>query len=195
MTVIQRRWVLLFGLMAFFIVVDQITKELVIQNIARYDAVIPIPFLSDFFEITHSYNTGAAFGIFPQAGGVFTVLAVLIVGGLLFYFPRIPDAGWPTRLGVAMISGGALGNVIDRLRHGHVTDFIHYQIPDLISNVSNLADHAIVLGVFIIVFDSFRLERIEKREAEAIRMANDDTEDSTSAYNETEQANPTDTRS
>ena len=60
-----------------------------------------------------------------------------------------------TRLACGFICGGALGNAADRLQHGLVIDFIHYQIPGLISNVSNLADHAIVLGALLLLLESW----------------------------------------
>ena len=62
-------------------------------------------------------------------------------------------------LATGIVVGGAIGNVIDRLQHGHVIDFIHYQIPGFVSNVSNLADHAIVGGVLLIIGESFWRER------------------------------------
>jgi signal peptidase II len=159
-----RRWLTLIGIVVLVAGIDQVTKEWVIANIALYESITPIPALGDFFRLTHSFNTGAAFGIFPDAGDLFLVLSILIVFVLCYFYQRIPAEGVFTRVGVGLVIGGALGNIIDRIRHDHVTDFIHYTIPDLISNVSNLADHAIVLGVLLIIADSFRLERIEKKQ-------------------------------
>ncbi len=161
----MKRWSLLFFVAFTVVLIDQLSKEWVIANIPPYASQSPIPALSPFFRLTHSFNTGAAFGMLPNAGDLFLVLALLIVVFLVFFYRRIPAAGWPTRVGIALVIGGALGNVIDRVRHGHVTDFVHFTIGDIISNVSNLADHAIVLGVFIIIADSFRLERIEKQQS------------------------------
>lgn len=170
----KRRWLLLGVLLFTVFALDQITKELVIQNLARYESVEPIPALGDYFRFTHSYNTGAAFGIFPNASDVFLLLSVAIVVGLLWFYPRVPDAGWITRVGIALVCGGALGNIVDRIRHDHVTDFIHYIIPGVTSNISNIADHAIVFGVFLIVLDSWRLERIAKQiEAEESAQADE----------------------
>ena len=85
--------------------------------------------------------------------------------GLFWYYPRIPHNARLSQIATGMVCGGALGNALDRIQHGHVIDFIHYRIPDVISNVSNLADHAIVLGVVLIFMDSWRLDRIEARQA------------------------------
>lgn len=182
MRLLRGRWGLLLGLAALIVLIDQVTKEWIIRDLALYESSEPIPALSDVFRFTHSTNTGAAFGILPNSGDLFLVLALGIVLALLYFYPRIPAAGLPTRVGVALVMGGALGNVIDRLRHGHVTDFIHYRIPDLISNVSNLADHAIVLGVIVIVLDSFRLERLEAQ----ANTADDSASQADSTYNEDE---------
>lgn len=154
--------VIIFGVLAL----DQISKQLVIDNIAVGDAHAPIPALADYFQLTHSSNTGAAFGIFENAGDFFMVLAIVVVIAMLYYYPRLPESATITRLATPLVCGGALGNAIDRIHHGHVVDFIHYQIPGVISNVSNIADHALVGGVILILIDSWRLERAEKANQE-----------------------------
>jgi signal peptidase II len=170
----MKRWVILLMIVLAVLGIDQLSKEWVINTIPPYTSTEPIPALSPFFRLTHSFNTGAAFGMLPDAGNLFLVLAVVIVGVMLLFYWNVPLEGWPTRAGIAMIIGGALGNVVDRLRHGHVTDFVHFTVGDIISNVSNLADHAIVLGVIIILIDGFRLERIEKQQANAQSATTDD---------------------
>jgi len=144
--------------------IDQATKQAIIERLARYESMTPIPFLGDALRFTHSYNTGAAFGLLPQAGDLFLIMAIAIVIGMLIFYGRIPPEAPMTRMGIALICGGALGNAIDRIQHGHVTDFIQYTIPSTnFSNISNLADHAIIIGVLLIILDSWRLERIAKR--------------------------------
>lgn len=156
------------ALILTIIAIDQISKELVISSMDLGETIEPIPALVPYFQFTRSANTGSAFGFLPEAGDIFLVLALVIVAGMLYYFPRIPNEAWITQIATAMICGGALGNAIDRLRHEHVVDFIHYRIPDVVSNVSNLADHAIVLGVALIIYDSWRLERREKRTLQSL---------------------------
>lgn len=163
MTQSRRRALLVAVIILGVVALDQISKQLIIDNIAIGDIREPIPALSDYFELTHSANTGAAFGIFKNAGDFFMVLAIVVVVGMLYYYPRLPENAKITRLATPLVCGGALGNAVDRINHGHVIDFIHYQIPGVISNVSNIADHAIVGGVILILFDSWRLERAEKR--------------------------------
>lgn len=155
----MRKWLRLLAVIAGVLVIDQLTKLAVVQNVALGETVKLIPALSPFFQITRSRNTGAAFGILPEGGDIFLIIAVVVVLAMLYFYPRIPDHARLTQVATGLICGGALGNALDRLAYGHVVDFIHYQIPGLISNVSNLADHALVFGVIIMFFDSWRQER------------------------------------
>ena len=162
-----RHWILLFVLIAVVIAADQNSKHWIVDNLRVGESRQPIPFLSPFFQLTRSQNSGAAFGFLSQAGDVFLVIAMIVVAVMLFLYPRIPDNGRLSRLATGLICGGALGNALDRIASGHVIDFIHYQIPGLISNVSNLADHAIVLGVILIFIESWRSERARAQSLEA----------------------------
>ena len=141
------------------LLIDQITKRIVLNTLQLNATYEPIPFLVPYFQLTRSENTGAAFGFLPQVGDVFLIIAVIVVAAMFYYYPRIAPGAYLTRFAIGLICGGALGNALDRLLLGYVVDFIHYQIPNLISNVSNLADHAIVLGVILIFIDSWRTER------------------------------------
>lgn len=154
-----RRWLELVGLVSAVLLADQLSKQMVVSTLRLGESRQPIPALSPFFQITRSHNTGSAFGFLPQAGDVFLVVAVVVVVALIVFYPRIPANAWATRLATGLICGGALGNALDRLEYGYVVDFIHYQIPGVISNVSNLADHALVLGVLILFAASWRSER------------------------------------
>jgi len=159
-----KRWILALMLIIGTISIDQATKQAIIERLDRYESITPIPFLGDTLRFTHSYNTGAAFGLLPQAGDLFLFMAIAIVIGMLLFYGRIPPEAPITRMSIALICGGALGNAIDRIQHGHVTDFIHYTVPSTnFSNISNLADHFIVIGVLLIILDSWRLERLAKK--------------------------------
>jgi signal peptidase II len=161
LSVKTRKWLFLFALIVAVLAADQISKRWIVDNLHLNEMRQPIPALSPFFQIVRSQNTGAALGFLPQAGDLFLVIAVIVVLGMLYYYPRIPPEARISRIATGLICGGALGNAADRLTYGHVVDFIHYQIPNLISNVSNLADHAIVLGVILIFIESWRSERAE----------------------------------
>ncbi len=167
MSVRVKRWLLLIVLIGGVVAVDQMSKQHVIDSLLVGETVELVPALAPYFQITRSYNTGSAFGFLPEAGDLFLIIAVIVVIGLVLFYERIPDEASITRIATGLVCGGALGNAIDRIRHEHVVDFIHYRIPDVISNISNLADHAIVLGVILIFIDSLRLERAERRAAKA----------------------------
>jgi signal peptidase II len=158
----MRRWLLLFGLVAAVLLLDQGSKQWIVDHLVPGQTVSPIPALVPFFQLTFSYNTGAAFGFLPNAGDVFLILAVIVVLSMIYFYPRIPAEAWLSAVGIALVCGGAIGNAIDRVRYEAVVDFIHYQIPGVVSNVSNLADHAIVVGVFLMLVDSWIQERREK---------------------------------
>jgi signal peptidase II len=155
------RWAFLLVIVITVLAVDQATKTLVVRNLALFESFQPIPAVVPYFQITHSYNTGAAFGFMAGtdwAGRIFFVLALVVSGVLTWTYRNLTDAQWGARLATGMVIGGALGNAIDRVIYGHVVDFIHYQIPNVISNVSNLADHAIVFGVFLMILSTWRIE-------------------------------------
>ncbi len=153
------RWAKLLVIIIVILATDQITKRLIVGNLSVGETLRPIPALSPVFQITRSHNTGAAFGFIPQAGDLFLIIAIVVVIAMVIFYPRIPDDARVTRLATGLVCGGALGNALDRLTYGFVIDFIHYQIPGVISNVSNLADHAIVFGVILFFIQSWRSDR------------------------------------
>lgn len=160
-----RRWLLLIVIASAVALIDQLAKSLVLERLVPGQTYVPIPALEAYFRLTFSYNTGAAFGFLPQAGDFFLLLALVIIVALLVFYPRIEANAWLTRVGIALVAGGALGNAIDRLIHGAVIDFVHLQIPGLVSNVSNLADHAIVIGVALILIDNWFIQGRKPAEA------------------------------
>ncbi|MFZ4828200.1 MAG: signal peptidase II [Phototrophicaceae bacterium] len=148
---------LLITVGALVFTVDRLSKLWVVSNLDMYESVIPIPALVPYFQITRSFNTGAAFGIgagTPFASMMFFMVSVGIILFLLVSYPRLESVG--ARVATAMIIGGASGNVVDRLLYGHVVDWVHVSIPSMIANVSNLADHAIVLGVCVLLYLNWR---------------------------------------
>jgi signal peptidase II len=160
-----RYWLFLLLIIGAVLAADQITKRIVVNDLRVGETRQIIPALSPFFQVTRSQNTGAAFGFLPQASDIFLIIAVVVVLVMLYYYPRISGDAWVNRLAVGLICGGALGNAVDRLTYGHVVDFIHYQIPGVISNVSNLGDHGIVLGVILLFIESWRAERAASKAA------------------------------
>ena len=135
------------GLSALVIALDQISKAWVLRALPEYTDIVVIPGFWNWFR---TYNTGAAFSFLAAAGGwqvwFFTLLAFAISGLLGWWLYKTPRSDWKTALPYALIIGGALGNVIDRLVHGHVIDFIKWYVGDHVWPAFNLADAAIVGG-------------------------------------------------
>ena len=134
------------------LVLDQLTKQWVLASLPEYTA---IPVVEGFWNWYRTYNTGAAFSFLANAGGwqtwFFTVLAFAISALLTVWLARTPRGDWHTALPFALVIGGALGNVIDRLVHGHVIDFIQWHWRDHYWPAFNVADAAIVGGAVGIV--------------------------------------------
>ena len=79
--------------------------------------------IGSFFSVTHSANTGAAFGMFPGAGAVFALAAVAVILVIFWRHFQRPAMSWPVQLGLGLVAGGAAGNLVDRLHLGYVVDF------------------------------------------------------------------------
>ncbi len=143
------------------IALDQWSKYWVLATLPEYKAV---PVIDGFWNWYRAYNTGAAFSFLSNAGGwqtwFFTVLAVGISGLLVHWLSRTARGDWRAALPYSLIIGGALGNVIDRLVHGHVVDFIQWYWRGHYWPSFNIADSAIVCGAIGIalfgLFDSKR---------------------------------------
>lgn len=152
---------LLVGLGAFIIALDQWTKWLVRTYIAIGDVWAPAHWILPYARIVHWKNTGAAFGIFQGYGLVFTILAVVVSVAIFYYFPRVPRTEWYLRLAMGLQLGGALGNLVDRLVRGEVTDFIS------VGNfaVFNVADSSITVGVVILLAGVFYNDLIVRKKA------------------------------
>ena len=134
-------------LSALVIVLDQATKAWVLSSLPEFQ---PIPVIDGFWNWYRTYNTGAAFSFLSDASGwqkyFFVVLAAGISGLLAWWLARTPRGEWRTALPFALVIGGAIGNVIDRLRFGHVVDFIQWHWRDHYWPAFNVADSAIVAG-------------------------------------------------
>lgn len=149
----------LFSIAGIIVVLDQLTKVWIRQNLMLGEVFHPEFWLSNYVRILYWKNTGAAFGMFQNLSGVFTVLSLIVSGVILYYFPQIPRQDWLVRLAMGMLLGGAVGNLIDRLTLGYVTDFISVgEFP-----VFNIADASISLGVVVLFFGMWVQERRKTR--------------------------------
>ncbi len=153
--------VMLLGIAGLLIALDQWSKALVREQIAMGSEVYPIPFLAPFFRFTYWKNTGAAFGIFQNANMPLLILSILISLVVVWLYFKSEDEPLIFRISLAMMLGGAIGNMIDRIRFGFVTDFIAVgRFP-----VFNIADAAVTVGVAIMLIAMLIHERKEKAKA------------------------------
>ena len=152
-----------FGLIIIsgsIIILDQITKAWVRATIPLGGTWTYLPWLQPYARIIHITNTGVAFGLLQNLGWVFAILAVIISGVIVYYYPRVDSGDKLLRIALPMQLAGALGNLIDRiLFKGKVTDFIS------VGNFAiwNVADASITVGVGLMVLDTLIQEYREKR--------------------------------
>jgi signal peptidase II len=151
--------VILFLVAGTVILLDQFSKQLVEQSLALYEVWAPIPAIEPFFRIMHATNTGAAFGLFQGGSLLFAILALVVSGGILYYNHTLPAGHNGLRVALGLTLGGALGNLIDRFRLGHVTDFLDFG-PWPIFNV---ADMAVVGGALLLGWLTWRESRQMKQ--------------------------------
>ena len=154
-----RNYLVLLGSAGVVVAVDQVTKYLVRSRLVLGETWAPIPAIGDWLRVVHWTNTGAAFGLFPSGGLIFTVVAIAVTGAILYYYPRIPAGHGLLRFALILQLSGALGNLADRLFHATVTDFVAVgQFP-----VFNVADASISVGVALLVVSMWLDERQEAR--------------------------------
>jgi signal peptidase II len=157
-------YLVLFGVGGTVIALDQWTKWLVRENIEFGAQWLPewLEWLHPYARFVNWYNSGAAFGMFQNGNLVFTILAFVVIGAIIYYYPRVEAEDWTLKLAMGLQLGGAAGNLIDRLRVGKVTDFISVgTFP-----VFNVADSSITIGVIVLLLGVWIKERAEKMKAE-----------------------------
>lgn len=151
-------------LSALAIVIDQITKQLVVRHLEWFDSVPVLP----HFNLVHMRNTGAAFSMFADASPyVFIALGIAVTIGIMFWLRRNPRGQTLVAIALSLILGGALGNVIDRATRGYVVDFIDFYVGDWHFAAFNVADSAISVGAGLLILDmlidTFRQKRGKAR--------------------------------
>lgn len=154
-----------FWLSAGVVILDQCTKLLANTRLALHEPVPLLPFLA----INKAYNTGAAFSFLSSASGwqrwFFVILALVVIVVLVVWLRRLSAGQWRLALALALILGGAIGNLIDRLVYGYVIDFIDLYYGSWHWPTFNVADSAITIGAGLMLWDAFRGHREEKAHA------------------------------
>jgi signal peptidase II len=138
------------------LLLDQLTKSIIIYHFPKNTS---LPVIPGFFDLYHVHNEGAAFGLFHGNPILFFLaVSLLAIGFILYYFIKLERDHLLLAAALSLILGGALGNLIDRLRHGFVVDFLRLYINDYSWPTFNVADIAIVFGVAIFALDIIRTE-------------------------------------
>ncbi|MAU97995.1 MAG: signal peptidase II [Fulvimarina sp.] len=138
------------------IALDQVIKAIVVATMPLGAAIELVPFLALF----HARNTGIAFSMFAGLGDVgLSLLAGAVLVVVLILWWKTPAERLLTHFGLAIIVGGAIGNLIDRVRLGYVVDYVYFHTPAFDFAVFNLADACITVGAIIILLDEFVLVR------------------------------------
>lgn len=137
------------------VILDRISKDLAQEYLSSYSALSVMP----GFNLVLSFNKGAAFSFLDQAAGwqvwMFAAIAVAVSVSILVWLARLSWRDCWISIGLSLIIGGALGNLWDRISYGHVIDFIQLYVAQFYWPVFNIADSAICVGAFMLIWNSF----------------------------------------
>jgi signal peptidase II len=165
-----RRLAPYLAVLSAVVVLDQVTKAIIVRKLDLHEYR---PIIDGLLSLSHVNNRGAAFGFLsdarlPYQPVLLSVLSFAALVAIAYYFVRLPASARLPRLALALVLGGAVGNLIDRLRLGYVVDFIHvywrqHAWPDF-----NVADSAITVGVVLLILDILFEPRGEKAKSPGI---------------------------
>ena len=143
-------------LLAALVFIDQVTKLMVVRNFTVHELVDILPFLGIYL----TYNEGIAFSMFSDVGNEVLIAFVIAVSVFVVWLWRNVEAGrWISQIGYALVLGGAIGNLIDRVALGKVVDFVFFHTPVWSFAIFNLADTFVTLGAAAIILDEFLIWR------------------------------------
>ena len=156
-------WLLLSALV---VLADQVSKSYITSHYGEFEFTTVLPIL----DITRMHNVGAAFSFLATASGwqrwLFIVLAVTVSIGIVVWLYRMPRSHGLLACGLALVLGGAIGNVIDRIRLGAVIDFIHFHWDRAYFPAFNIADSAITVGAACLILDAMLEPKRARAKAE-----------------------------
>ncbi len=141
------RILLVAGVAVLVFVIDRVTKAWVSENIPLGTAR---PIVGDYVRIVHAQNTGAAFGLLPERTTLLSVLSVVAVLAIVYYYRQIASNSALVSATLGMQLGGAFGNLLDRITQGYVVDFVDVGIGDIRFWAFNVADSSIVVGIILV---------------------------------------------
>ena len=153
-TMLGNRYARLLMIAGVVCIVDQLVKALVVSTVPVYQTISVIP---GFFNLTHIYNPGGAFGFLSGSPSelrhlFFVSASVVAMGLILFLYAKTPPGHGLLEFGLSLIMGGAVGNILDRIRIGKVIDFLDIYIKDIHWPAFNVADSAISIGIGLFIY-------------------------------------------
>ena len=158
------RWLLVTGIV---VAADRYTKHLITGKLELFDRLPVIP----YFDLVRLHNTGAAFSFLANASGwqnwFFSGVALGVSGLIIWWLFSQAPGRIVVPLGLTLVLGGAIGNLVDRLQHGYVVDFVLLYYDRWSFPAFNVADSAITVGVILMLFDGFFLESRRQRQGDA----------------------------
>jgi signal peptidase II len=155
----RRRWTIFFGLAALVVLADQLSKLWVVGAFPR-----PTPIVGDLVRIVVTYNTGGIFGLFGNTAVPLALASVLVIGLIVLYQSRQGLRGhWLPTVALGLLLGGAVGNLLDRIRLGAVIDFVDMGIGDLRWYTFNVADASISTAILLLILMSVFGDRLLSR--------------------------------
>ena len=154
-TGVKRKYWVLFIFLFGVLLLDQLTKSMIVQKLFLYEKVEVI---RGFFNIIHVRNTGGAFGIFGgEKGGLgsvlFVIISLLAIGVIVYLFMKTREDEKALAFSFTLILSGALGNLIDRVRYGEVIDFLDFHLSTYHWPAFNVADSAICIGIGLLALE------------------------------------------
>lgn len=141
------RFLLVVGVAVAVFMLDRLTKAWVSENIPLGTAR---PIVGDYVRIVHAQNTGAAFGLLPERTTLLSVLSVVAVLAIVYYYRQIASTSWLVSATLGMQLGGAFGNLLDRVTQGYVVDFVDVGVGEIRFWAFNVADSSIVVGIILV---------------------------------------------
>lgn len=141
-------WPVFVGLAAVVLVADQLVKQWILAN---FEFQVPVQVVGDYVRIVLIHNNGGLFGLFRDQATLFALASVVVMGGIVWFEARIGRTSMLMTITLGLLLGGALGNLVDRIRFGYVVDFVDMGLGGWRWYTYNVADAAISLSIVLLL--------------------------------------------